>query len=73
MKIQPKENLEAQNELELIIQLNHPNIVRFYDHFELVTVNSPIEIKLCIVIEFCQVLTKLTTFFLLLFYYITLF
>lgn len=47
----------AQNETEILKQLDHENIVKYFDHFELDTRSNANnrQIKLCIVTEFCQV------------------
>lgn len=47
-------NEMAQNETEILTRLNHENIVKYLDHFEVENQNYR-EIKLCIVTEFCEV------------------
>lgn len=56
MKVLPK-NQTADEELERIIDLDHENVVKYFDHFELEMkeFGTKVTIKLCIVTEFCQV------------------
>ena len=47
----------ADNELKILTKLSNDNLVKYYDHFELV-VNSSAgnrKIKLAIITEFCEV------------------
>lgn len=57
MKVMAKDDESAENELYRFVSLNHPNIVTFYDHFELMNVIESLRrhSKLCIVAELCQV------------------
>ena len=47
----------AENETEILTRLDHKNIVKYFDHFEIIMSNNRIrgEKKLCIVTEFCDV------------------
>lgn len=55
MKVMAKEQT-AENEIKLIHGLEHPNIVKYFEHFELdIKEYGLVEIKLCIVTEICQV------------------
>ena len=60
MKILEK-NCTSENELELIMSVNHENVVKYYDHFELIKGGTK---YLCIITEFCHV-SKLYFFSLL--------
>jgi len=43
----------SQNELHIIMRLHHENVIKYYDHFEVKFYG--LNIKLCIVTEFCEV------------------
>ena len=43
----------AQNELRLMKQINHENIIKYFDHFDQECFDTD---YLCIISEFCQVL-----------------
>ena len=48
----------AQNETSILKAIDHENIVKYLDHFEIETSRNPQQfskLKLCIVTEFCQV------------------
>ena len=49
----------AENELNVITSVDHENIVRYYDHFELIKGGTK---YLCIITEFCHV-SKLNSLF----------
>ena len=51
MKILEK-NDTSENELELIKSVDHENVVRYYDHFELIKGGTK---YLCIITEYCHV------------------
>ena len=48
----------AQNETDILKRLDHENIVKYFDHFEIVTRNNfkRKEKRFCIITEFCEVL-----------------
>lgn len=55
-------NEVAQKEMEILKSLNHPNVVKYFDHFEIVMGSNMSEnkqLKLCIVTEFCEVSSSL--------------
>ena len=49
---EPEINEIAQNELKLMKQINHENIVRYYDNFDEKCYKSE---YLCIIFEYCKV------------------
>lgn len=56
MKVE--QNDVAENELAVLIRLDHVNIVKYYDHFEVnVRDNNQcfVSLDLCVITEFCQV------------------
>ena len=52
MKIMSKLNSTSKNELELFLETNHDNIVRYFDHFNL---DIGDESQTCLITEFCEV------------------
>ena len=47
----------ADNELAVLIRLDHENIVKYYDHFEVnVRDSNQQHLNLCVITEFCAVL-----------------
>jgi serine/threonine protein kinase len=42
------------NELNVIIKLNHENVVKYFDHFELAVANKTLSF-ICIITEYCYV------------------
>jgi len=56
MKVMDKEDI-PENELEIIMGVNHENVVKYFDHFELVICkNKNInEHKFFIITEYCEV------------------
>lgn len=56
-------NEMAQNETHILTQLNHENVVKYFEHFELDTGSYSNhysnQFKLCIVTEFCEVILNL--------------
>lgn len=45
-----------ENEIKILKKLNHENIAKYYDHFEIKIKNIIKELKLCIVTEYCEVI-----------------
>lgn len=52
-------DVTAYNEVDIISRLDCPNIVKYYDHFDLVVSNEEDAesqiVYLCLVTEFCEV------------------
>lgn len=51
--VSPELSKSAQNELKLMKQINHENIIKYFDHFDDECYGAD---YLCIISEFCQVL-----------------
>lgn len=47
----------SQNELDILMKIDHENVVKYLDHFELVLSRNSgkIETSICIVMEYCEV------------------
>lgn len=46
----------AENETKVLTRLNHENVVKYYEDFEIDIGSNADRIKLCIITEFCEVL-----------------
>lgn len=55
MKVMNKHAV-AENELEIVTRLNHENVVKYMDNFDLIVGNNygQQETKLCIISEYCE-------------------
>lgn len=47
-------DLKAEEELKILKNLQHKNIVRYFDHFEVP--DSGGESRICIIMEYCSVI-----------------
>ena len=45
----------AGNELAVLIRLDHANLVKYYDHFEVNIRDNYQHVYLCVITEFCEV------------------
>ena len=47
----------SQNELDILMKIDHANVIKYFDHFELVLSRNSgqIETSICIVMEYCEV------------------
>lgn len=52
MKIMDKLDTESENEQKLLWELNHENIIRYFDHFDLKISD---EGHTCVITEYCEV------------------
>ena len=54
--VSPELSKSAQNELKLMKQINHENIIKYFDHFDDQFYGTD---YLCIICEYCQVFSNL--------------
>lgn len=63
------QNEIADNELLVLMRLEHDNVLKYFDHFQfqfkIADVRSKFVTKLCVITEFCQVISSFihTSFF----------
>ena len=63
------QNEIADNELLVLMRLEHDNVLKYFDHFQfqfkIADVRSKVVTKLCVITEFCQVISSFiqTSFF----------
>ena len=54
MKIMDELDSATENELDLFLEINHENIVKYFDHFDHFDEESSTN-YICIILEYCEV------------------